>query len=174
MSKDKTQALATQSVSALSIASRLAERTLAERGERFANQSLAERISTRLSARDLGKHEQAARIAAFVSELQITIEAAPPGAWFPLNLRRGEMTIPFEDRTGSRHQPRDIELAIRVMATAHAAGWPTTPHRAERVRAHQLLGEEGFDYLVSVIGLHETQDWAIESGEQLERNDGQT
>jgi len=161
MTTDQTQALTRQSPTAISSASRLAERTLAERADRLANKSLAERISMRLSTDGLvGEREQAARVAAFIAELQITLEAGPPGAWFPLNFRRGAVTIPFEDRQLRLERGAgDIESAIRYMALAHAVG---APARAERVRAHEFLGEEGFAYLVSVIGLRESKIWGGE------------
>ena len=151
--------MTTQSATELSAASRLAERMLAERADRDADASLAERISMRLSADGVvGEREQSAQIAAFIAELQITLEAAPPGEWFPLNFRREAVTIPFEDRQlRLERDAGDIESAIRYMALVHAAG---AAARAERVRAYEFLGQEGFDYLVSVLGLHESKTWA--------------
>ena len=110
--------------------------------DRIAEKSLAERISMRLSADGVvGEREHSARVAPSFSELQITLEAAPPNSWWPFNFRRGSVTIPFEDRTSERHEHGDcdIEWAIRYMAVANSVGAPARP---ERDRAHELLGEK--------------------------------
>jgi len=92
-----------------------------------------------------------AKIEAFVSDLGISLEPAEHGAWNPYNLRRGDATIPCEawTRLDSPPAEADVQTAIAWMATVHSTG---SPARAERMRAVYLLGQEGYDHLVAVIG----------------------
>ena len=113
--------------------------------------TLAGRVAGRMADVTEADRGRPTQIAAFVSELDITLEPAEPGAWNPFNLRRGEKTIPCEAWTRLDVPPggATVEAAIQRMAAIHSAG---SPARAERMRAVDLLGQEGYDYLVSVIG----------------------
>jgi hypothetical protein len=154
MPEDRSRAVVSLAVTAPSSASRLAARTLADRARAATNSGL---LADRIAALCHGDQSQSARIAAFVSELQITLEAAPPGSWDPFNLRRDGVTIPCEAWTRTMREPSecDIESAIQCMATVHSVG---APARGERMRALRLLGQEGYDYLVSAIGPREGED----------------
>ena len=101
--------------------------------------------------RTASDQDRSALIEAFAEELGLTLEPAEPGAWFPFNLRRGDAAIPCEAWTRLDALPggATVESAIQRMAAIHSAG---SPARAERVRAIDLLGQERYEYLVSVIG----------------------